>query len=95
MVGERAAERVGLPVKPFLYTLDQIAFLISVEEKTVKTSYLWYKGRSVGSPPKDKMQAVDISPASADKPEWRVAEREFVRWLRTKGFRYQDRGWIK
>jgi hypothetical protein len=92
--GESAAEKVGLPVKPFLYTLDQIAFLISIEERTLKTSYLFYQDRSVGAPPKNKIRAVNIAP-TGETPNWRVAEREFVRWLRYKGFRYQERGWIK
>jgi hypothetical protein len=92
--GESAAEKVGLPVKPFLYTLDQIAFLISIEERTLKTSYLFYQDRSVGAPPKNKIRAVHIAP-TGETPNWRVAEREFVRWLRYKGFRYQERGWIK
>lgn len=91
----QAADRVGLPVKPFLYTIDQIAMLISVDERKVRNTLLHYQGKSVGAVPKDKMLARDISPDDAEKPDWRVSEKDFVRWLRFKGFRYHERGYIK
>lgn len=90
-----AADRVGLPAKPFLYTIDQIAQLLSLDEKSVRASYLFYQGKSVGSLPKDKMLARDISPDDAEKPEWRVTERDLIRWMRFKGIRYHERGYVK
>jgi hypothetical protein len=41
------------------------------------------------------MLARDISPDDAERPDWRVSEKDFVRWLRFKGFRYHERGYIK
>lgn len=90
---ERDRKEIGLPVKPFLYTLDQISVLIEVPVDNLKTHYLHYDGRSIGPRPKDRMLARNIAPAGVT-PEWRVAQNEFVRWLRHKGFRYYDRGWI-
>lgn len=87
---ETSPDKVGLPVRPFLYTPDQIAGLIAVDTKAVKEKYLWYDGRSVGPRPKDKMTARNIAP-EGERPQWRVAERELVRWLRVKGFRFYER----
>jgi hypothetical protein len=85
-------EPLGLPVRAFLFTVDQIATMIAVDEKRVKDSYLFYQGRSVGNRPRGKMMARNIAP-EGEKPEWRIAEREVIRWLRTMGFKIYDRGW--
>lgn len=86
---------IGLPVREFMYTLDQIAFLLSIEEDLLKRSYLHYENRSVGACPKDRMLAVDISPDNATRAEWRVAERHLKRWMRYKGWKVYERGYIK
>ena len=91
----REAARIELPVRDFLYTIDQIAMLFEVPEETVLNSYLFYQNRSVGVRPKGKMLARDISPDDEPKPDWRVPERELVRWMRYKGFRYHTRGYIQ
>lgn len=86
---------VGLPIREFLYTLDQIAYLLSIEEKSLRVSYVHYEGRSVGTCPKDKLLAVDISTDSNPRPEWRVSERHLKRWMRFKGWRIYERGYLK
>jgi hypothetical protein len=83
-------DKVGLPPRVFLYTLDQIATMLSVTVKTVG-SYLWYDGRSTGVKSVHLMIAHNIAHPTA-KPEWRVAERELVRWLKLKGFKYYEFG---
>lgn len=88
LVGD--AERFGLPLRVFLYTVDQIATLLQVDDKTVKTNYLHYEERSVGFRPHDRMSARNIAP-NGEKPDWRVAEAELVRWLRYKGFKIYNR----
>lgn len=85
---------VGLPPRPFLYTFDQIAQILSVGVAAVGRSYIFYEGRSTGARPRDRMIARNIA-APTDKPEWRVAEGELVRWMKVKGFRYHERGWIE
>jgi len=83
---------LGLPVRSFLFTLDQVGEMLQVDESKLRERYVFYTNRHVGSPPKDKMRAVNIAPVGTH-PQWRIAEREFVRWLRYKGFRVYDRGW--
>lgn len=53
--------------------------------------YLYFEGRSIGARRRDLMIARNIAPPDQD-PEWRVTEREFVRWMKTKGFRYYETG---
>lgn len=86
---------VGLPVREFMYTLDQIAFMLELGEKKLRTDYVHFEGRSVGVCPRDRMLAVDISPDDAARPEWRVAERHLKRWMRFKGWKIYDRGYVK
>jgi hypothetical protein len=85
-------ESVGFPVKPFLYTLDQIASMINVDLKTFKLRHVHYDRRSVGFAPSDKFLARNINP-DGEAPEWRIAEREAIRWMKFMGFRVYERGW--
>jgi len=84
-------EKIGLPVRVFLYTLDQLSVLLDVQEKTIKTKYVFFEGRSVGSRSKHLLLARNIAPPE-ETPDWRVAERELIRWLKVKGFRYYEAG---
>jgi len=84
-------KRVGLPPRAFLYTLDQIGVMLELKVSALQQSYLYFEGRSIGARRKDLMIARNISP-SDKPPEWRVAEREFLRWMRTKGFRHYEVG---
>lgn len=83
---------VELPPRPFLYTIDQIATLLSVEPGTVKKEYLFYRGVSIRNKEKGMMLAVDIAPPDASRKEWRVLESELRRWCSYKGFRVSERG---
>jgi hypothetical protein len=85
---------VGLPMKPFLYTLDQVSALLEVEIDALYKHYIYYQGRSTGGVRKDLLIAHNIAPHDL-KPDWRVGEKELVRWLRRKGFRYYDRASIR
>lgn len=84
-------ESVGLPARVFLYTIDQISVMLDLSEKVIKDSYLFYEGRTVGTKRRDLILARNIAPDN-EKPEWRVTERELIRWMKVKGFRYYDRG---
>lgn len=84
---------VGLPPRPFLYALDQIAQLTSIDFVHLKASFVFYEGRSIGVRPSKKLLARNI--AGEAKPEWRVAEQELLRWLRACGFRIHERGWLR
>jgi hypothetical protein len=85
---------VGLPIREFLYTLDQIAFLLDYSEAHLRNNLIHFEGRSVGHPGKNLMVAVNIAP-EGQKPDWRVSERHLKRWLRFKGYRFYERNAFK
>jgi hypothetical protein len=49
---------VGLPVRDFLYTLDQLAYLLEVNEQYVKNNLIFFTGRSVGVPESRSLRMV-------------------------------------
>lgn len=84
--------KFGLPVRPFLWSLDQISVIIDLDEKYLNSNAMvHYEGRSIGFASRHQLLARNIA-MPEDKPVWRVAEHEFIRWLKMKGFRYYDRG---
>lgn len=84
---------IGLPVREFFYTLDQIGYMLEIKVESLKVSHLHFEGRSVGVCPKEKMLAVNI--AVSGTPDWRVAERHFKRWLKFKGYKFHERGYLR
>lgn len=87
-MGERDA--VGLPPRPFFYTLDQIATLTGVDLETLYTRWVHYDGHTPGVHRKDKLKAVNLAPL--DEPHnWRVLEAELIRWMRNRGFYVYER----
>lgn len=83
---------LGLPPRPFLYTLDQIGVILSIEQTTLKRNgMLYFQGRQPGRPLPDELRCVNIASGIKDAPDWRVEERELIRWMKRKGFRYVDR----
>ena len=83
-------ERIGLPPRIILYTVDQLASILAVTEQYLHTKLLYHEGRDTGIRSADYMSARNIAPPN-EKPEWRVAERELTRWMKKKGFRFYDR----
>jgi hypothetical protein len=81
-------------MRPFLYTVDQLAEMLSLTESYIRRYLLHYEGRSTGAPRKDQMLARNIAPADAPKAEWRVSDFEFRKWMRLKGFKYYERGYL-
>jgi len=88
-----APESIGLPARPFLYTLDQIATLLDVSSQGLER-YLFFERRSIGVPDRHIMHARNIAPHN-QQPDWRVAENELLRWMRVKGFRYHEVGRLR
>lgn len=84
------AEKFGLPFRVILYTLDQVATMLQVSTTHLKRSYIHYEERSVGFRSHDRLSARNIAP-DGEKPDWRVAEQELIRWLRYKGFKIVSR----
>lgn len=85
------ANKIGLPPRVFLYTLDQLGVMLDLAPRQLTAQYIYFEGRSIGARHKFFMVARNIAPPN-EKPEWRVTEREFVRWMRHKGFRYYETG---
>lgn len=83
--------KIGLPPRVFLYTLDQIGLMLDLSQRQLTAQYVYFEGRSIGVRHKWFMTARNIAPPDAP-PEWRITEREFIRWMRHKGFRYYDTG---
>ena len=82
MPAESTRDKYNLPPRPFLYTLDQIMDLLRYEKVDDVAKSVHFDGRSPGTQPPKKMLARNIA-APDEKPEWRVEEAEFIRWLRT------------
>lgn len=80
-----AAQSVGLPPTSFLYTIDQICTLIAMNQDQAMRTIFYFYMRSTGAKSPHHMMVRDISPPN-EQPEWRVAEAEFVRWLKLKGY---------
>lgn len=85
---------VGLPMRPFLYTLDQIGTLLDIEQPKLKLNYIYFDRRSTGIPSRDLIMAHNIAPPNLPA-DWRVSEKELVRWFRRKGFKYYDRASVR
>jgi len=85
---------VGLPIREFMYTIDQIAYLLDTSERYLKENLIHYDGRTVGAVGRDRMLAVNIAP-EGKTPEWRVAERHLRRWMKFKGWKLYERGYVK
>ena len=65
--------------------------MLNVTEETIKKSYIHFEGRSTGTRRRDLMIARNIAKPE-NTPDWRVTEREFIRWMKVKGFRHYERG---
>lgn len=84
-------DAIGLPPRPFLYTLDQIASMTGIGEQTLKARHVWFDGRSIGSFQPHDLRARNIA-RPEDKPDWRVSEKDLIHWMKAKGFKYYERG---
>lgn len=89
---QKAEAELYIPARFFLYTLDQIAYVLSLDPQTLKTNgYIFYEGRSTYAKRRGQMSARNIAP-DGKPPVWRVLDQEFFRWMRHKGFKYYESG---
>lgn len=77
---------VDLPLREFFYTLDQIAYMLDLDQKVLEKDYIWYQGREYGAP-NGRIIATNIAAADAE-PNWRVAEVNFMRWMKARRIGY-------
>lgn len=85
---------VNLPVRPFLYSLNQVASILSVTVVYFRLNIAYYEGRSIHRQTPHDMRFINIAP-EGQKPVWRVAEQELVRWMRIKGYTVHDASWAR
>ena len=87
--GEEMRRSVGLPPLVFMFTMDQVSAMLQVAESDLKKHYLYYAGRSVGFQTPDRMYAINVAP-DGQPAQWRVSQKEFVRFVKRKGLRLYD-----
>lgn len=80
----RRAIRVELPLREFLYTLDQLALILNITQNTLATQYLYFEGVSTGTRV-GRMSARDIS-LDPNRRDWRVAESSFRLFCTRRGW---------
>lgn len=78
-------DKMGLPYRPFLYTLDQISDLLQLPMSKL-SGMIHYDGRTVGIHHPDNLVARNLMP-DGQTPEWRVEELELIRFMKMRGFR--------
>lgn len=83
------AEKMGLPSRIFFYHLDQIQTMFAMSKPALEKN-LFYLGRSIGQPPRDKLRVTNLAP-DGDMPEWRVAESHLIIYLKYKGIHFYTR----
>lgn len=81
-------EEVGLPVTTFLYTLDQVATMFQMDLDEFTNKYVYLHMRS-GPFLRHHIRASNIAPED-EKPDWRIPQNEFIRWLRSRGLRVTE-----
>ena len=91
---DKRAEGLGLPPVMFTWTLDQICAMMNLEEGYLKSTYLYYVGRSTGMMPRHMMKAVNIAPDHLPA-DWRVSAPEFMSWLKRMKFTLKDMTFLR
>lgn len=89
MSAETQRNAVGLPARPFLYTLEQVATLTALTPRHLET-VIHYDGRTLGVKRASTLMARNVAPPG-EEPIWRVGETELIRWLRAHRFRVYER----
>lgn len=83
---------VGLPPRPFLYTLDQVAGLLSLDPDTFAGEWVYFDGLSLGIRKHDLLRAQNIAPVGKAET-WRITESELIRWMKQRRIRFYQRAY--
>ena len=81
-MGKTDKEKFELPTRVFFYTMDQIADMLMLPLSSIE-KVAHFDGRTPGPRPRDKMTAKNVA-AAGETPEWRIEEKEFIRWMMVK-----------
>ena len=71
---------------PFLYTLDQLAQVVNMNEEHLVRNHI-HKIRPGNSEKKSESKMIARNIGHIGQDDWRVTEHEFARWLVKKGFK--------
>jgi len=77
-------QTITLPSNPFFYTLDQIALMMDWTDQKLKLR-CHFVGRTSGKVIPEKMEVLNMADRGRN-PDWRISEREFIRWLSFHGY---------
>ncbi|ADD80839.1 gp053 [Rhodococcus phage ReqiDocB7] len=77
------ADAIELPLKTFMYTVDQIAYMFDISEKHLREKILFYVGREMKKQDPMMLRAINIRGLN-EAAEWRVTEEELIRWCRKR-----------
>ena len=72
-----------LPDRTWLFTLDQVAYLLGLGEPTLMKKHVFFVDHDHGTPPRDRLKAVRLGSDNCSH-DWRISEKEFKRWCRVK-----------
>lgn len=89
-ISESNLKAVNLPPRFFLYDLPQIADMLGITPTQLSENYIYFDRRDYGRKHPDLIMARNLAPQGADYADWRVVDRELIRWMRRKGFRVID-----
>lgn len=81
---------VDIPVREFFFTMDQIAYMLDLDEKLLREQYVQYPGREWGKGAGGRMRATNIAPPDVE-PNWRVSQTDFIQWMRVKGIQFNEK----
>ena len=82
MPTKRKIELAGRFRPQFLFTLDQIAFILQIPEQKIE-DYVWVPGSKL--PPRGKMQAVQFKTIYGET-QVRVPENQLNEWANRTGY---------
>lgn len=75
-----------------MYTIDQVASMLSCTDSYIKNRIGYFQGRTVVSRTPDDLLFINIAKPT-DTAEWRCTEKELLRYLKRKGFKVVDTPW--
>jgi hypothetical protein len=78
-----------IPIRPFFYTIDQVASIMQLPISSIR-GMTYFTGRTNRVRESYKLTAINIA-LPADKPDWRIEEQEFLRWLKVMGYKPKRR----
>jgi hypothetical protein len=94
MTHEDDRKEVSLPVRPFLYTHEQVAQILGMTENGLSNHVAFYEGASVHKYTPHDLKFINVGKPD-DKKIWRCEERELVRWMKLKGVKVRDASWAR